>query len=364
MQSSEWINVNQCCELLKISRPTFNIKCKALKLAGVKKGRATYYKKIDIINKIYSSIFNVQATIDLVLINQNFDISHILIDEFTMDFRKINRIDSYGIISLLCYVSTKLKSGNNFFFVIHDSKVENLLTAAGFFKELKRKYPNLAHWNTHVINKIEASAPNLEKIFLPLKEITLRGQDRQVLNELLISLLNVGFSEAQAGYIGWIIGELADNSLTHAKGPCYIMFSRNENNEAHAFFEITVGDVGVGIHKSLQTNNKYSALNDKQALLKSFQSQVSCWPDSARRGKGLCDLLTIALGNGSYVRVDANELSLLFNFTNNQRHLEFSEPLTGIRGTRFSIVLFEKEFKGSNRNEIDAFIAMEMEKYV
>jgi hypothetical protein len=363
MKSSELINVNQCCDLLKISRPTFNKQSKSLQLSGIQKGRSTYYKKIEILNRIYVHAFNVQETIDLVLINQSFDISDILVDEFTMDLRKINRIDPYGIISLLCYVSAKVKGGSNFFFVTHNSKVEVLLAATGFFKELKRKYPNLIHWNSHIINKLEPSVHMLEKIFLPLKEITLRGQDRQVLNDLLSSLLKKGFSEAQAGYIGWIIGELADNSLTHAKGPCYIMFSRYNNN-SQTVLEIAVGDIGIGIHKSLQTNNKYAALNDKQAFLKSFQSQVSCWPDSAQRGKGLCDLLTIALGNGGYVKVDANELGLFFNFTNSQRYLEFNEPLTEISGTRFSIILFEKEFKSTNRSEIDSFINLEIVKYV
>lgn len=42
----------------------------------------------------------------------------------------------------------------------------------------------------------------------------------KVLELFLTDLLSKGFSEAQAGYIGWIIRELADNSLTHAKGPC------------------------------------------------------------------------------------------------------------------------------------------------
>ncbi len=362
MKSPEFINIEQSCKLLKISRPTFNERRKDTHLKEVTRGRSIYFKKIDVLCKLYVKSFDVQATVDLVLINPTFDITHILIDEFTMDLRKVNLLDPYGVISLLCYVTSKVKHGQNVFFVCDDGMTTVQLIAVGFFKELSRKYPNLTHWDHSVMNPLEQRAKDFENVFLPLKEITVRGQDRVVLDELLLSLLHKGFSETVAGYIGWILGELADNALTHAKGPCYILFTRYRNNGGLPFLEFAVGDVGVGIHKSLQTNEKYSDLNDRQAFLKSFQSQVSSWPDSARRGKGLCDLLTIALGNGGWVKADANELSLFFNFTASQRQVEFNKPLTEIKGTRFSIILFEKDFKGTTREEIDSFVSGEMKK--
>lgn len=363
MKSLEFINIQQCCRLLKVSRPTFNKRRKEIHLTELVRGRSTYFKKIEILNKLYAPAFDVQATVDFVLINPNFDIKHILVDEFAIDLRKIHLLDPYGIISILCYVTSKVKIGQNFFFVCTNNLISSQLIAVGFFKELARKYPNLTHWDHGLINKLEPSAKTLEQVFLPLKEITIKGQDRAVLNELLSSLLQKGFTETQAGYIGWLLGELADNSLTHAKGPCYIMFTRYANNGGVPFLEFAVGDVGVGIHKSLQTNQKYSLLNDRQAFLKAFQSQVSSWPDSAQRGKGLCDLLTIALGNGGWVKADANELGLFFNFTENQRLVEFNKPLTEISGTRLSVILFEKAFNGSTREEIDSFISKEIEKY-
>lgn len=363
MKSPELINIEQCCKLLKTSRPTFNERRKVTHLTELVRGRSIYFKKAEILNKLYVNAFDVQATVDFVLINPNFDISHILIDEFTIDLRKIRELDPYGIISLLCYVTSKVKLGQNVFFVGADNLISLQLIAVGFFKELTRKYSNLTHWDRASIDKLEPTTKAVEQIFLPLKEITIKGQDRLVLDELLLSLLQKGFTETQAGYIGWIIGELADNALTHARGPCYIMFSKYQNNGGTPFLEFAVGDVGVGIHKSLQTNKKYSHLNDKQAFLKAFQSQVSSWPDSAQRGKGLCDLLTIALGNGGWLKADANELGLFFNFTANQRLVEFNKPLTEIKGTRYSIILFEKNFKGSTREEIDSFISAEIEKY-
>lgn len=345
-----------------MSRPTFIEYRKKVRLIEVKKGRSTYFKKIEILNKLYAPAFRVQPTVEFVLINPNFDMKHILVDEFTIDLRMIRLLDPYGIVSLLCYVISLVSRGENVFLICEESVVTSQLVAAGFFKELERRFLALTHWDVSVVGKSNPSAISLSQVYLPLREIRVKGQDRTVLNELLLSLLRRGFSETLAGYIGWILGELADNSLTHAKGPCYIMFTRYEN-EGVPYLEFAVGDSGVGIHKSLQTNQKYSQLNNPQALLKAFQSHVSSWPDSAERGKGLCDLLTVALGNGGWAKVDANEIGLFFNFTAGQRVADFSKPLAEISGTRFGIILFEKEFSGAARDEIDSFLSAEIKKY-
>lgn len=363
MKSLDLISLQKCCGLLKMSRPTFNKRRNELNLTEVSRGRSIFFKKSEILNKLYTQSFFAEPTVNLVQIQQQFDLANILVDKYTVDLRRINVIDPYGVISLLCYVLSIVKLGQNFFFITPaDGNITSYLCRVGFFKELKRKYPALVHWDEKVIDKIHVSSAEAENIFLPLIEITFRGQERTILDGLLTDLLKKGFSEEQAGYIGWIMGELSDNSLTHAKGPCYIMFSRYLS-AGSSFLEIVVGDSGIGIYNSLLSNEKYKNLNSKQAFLKAFQSQVSSWPDSAKRGKGLCDLLTIALGNKGYVRSDTNDLGLFFNFTANQRSVEFNEPLTKVDGTRFSIILFESEFVGASREEIDSFLNQEIQKY-
>lgn len=363
MSVSDLITVNECCELLKISRPTLNQRRSELGLEEVSVGRNVFLKRAEVLNKLYTQQFPVKATVNLALLQQSFDITETLIDANTVDLRRINLIDPYGVISLFCYVLEKLKRQENFFFINQHTPITGYLNIVGFFKELIRKFPNLVHLDKSNLVEIDYPQDLLRKILLPLREITYKGQERKVTEELLMSLLKEGFSEDRAGYIGWIIGELSDNSLTHAKGACYIMVSRFIGNGSSGFIEIAVGDVGVGVYESLRNNKKYKLLNNKQAFLKAFQSGVSSWPDEAERGKGLCDLLTIAYGNNGFVRADSNELGLFFNFGAGQRGVEFHQPLTAVKGSRFSVILFEKDFKSSQRSEIDSFLDSEIKKH-
>jgi hypothetical protein len=54
---------------------------------------------------------------------------------------------------------------------------------------------------------------------------------------------------------------------------------------------------------------------------------------------------------------------LFFNFSANQRVVEFNELLTKVNGTRFSVIIFEKDFKSASRDDIDSFLEQEIKKY-
>ena len=121
MNNLDVISLKESCKLLNMSRPTFNKRREELGLKEITKGRSIFFKKSEILNKLYAQNFLVEATVNLTQIQPNFDLSHVLVDKHTVDLRKINVIDPYGIISLLCYVLSKVKSGKSFFFVTPSS---------------------------------------------------------------------------------------------------------------------------------------------------------------------------------------------------------------------------------------------------
>ena len=168
-------------------------------------------------------------------------------------------------------------------------------------------------------------------------------------------LIRHGFSEEIGARIGWIFGELADNALTHGKGPCYLMCHRfiAAKKGKFNFLAIGVADMEVGIHNSLRTNPKYSQLDAKTALLTAFKSNVSSWGDEFKRGKGLTDVIAISLGNYSYFRVESGDMGVSFPWDSAAK---WRQPMSSVSGTRYSIVLTDAEFKDVSRKKADAFI--------
>ena len=349
-----YLSIIEASNFLKISRPTLNARRKQLNLSELHDGNRTLLKKSDLL-KLYAKENPCVPSLNLVATEVD-PLDNVIVDDTTFDLRKINIVDAYGAISLIVAAAEVVESRKSLYLIVNGNRAMSQLCQIGFFKELQRRFEGRVFWNNDDLPDIEEGT---SKIFLPVKYIAFRGQERQYLEEILYPLLKKhGFNDEVIGYLGWIIGEIADNALTHSKGPCYILmgqFSQKVN-----FLEIAIGDTGKGIQKSLKENPKYAHLSDDDAFIKAFQSQVSSWSDDNPRGKGLSDMLSIAMGSGSLLRVDSKELGIMFNFSNGQKELQFKSPTTSHGGTRFCWVLVNEIFGQAGRADVDQFITRQL----
>lgn len=351
-----WYSTSDAAKFVGLSRPTFNQRREVMKFNELRKGAKVLIPKSELLS-LYAKEVMPGSAKNLV-VTANDGLEPLFVDKDTLDLRKINVIDAYGIISLVTASASILENGRPLYLVLSDSEATRVLAGAGYFAEMKRRFKSSVHWN-------EDGFPDEKKgnkPFLSLHYIGFKGQERKLLDDLVPLLMKQGFTADMIGYIGWVMGELADNSLTHAQGPCYLLMG--QFGQTHTFLEVAIGDTGRGIHGSLKRNPKYAELSDRAAFLKAFQSRVTCWPESSEidRGKGLSDLLTIAMGNGSILRVDSNDLGFSFNFVNSQRELQQMKPASSKSGTRFCLLLINDKFEAVSREVVDSFIARETKK--
>lgn len=344
------LSLSEAAKFLGISRPTFNARRKEFKLNEIEEGSKTLIKKSDLL-RLYVKEHYRSPFLNLIVTDDDL-LEKILIDQNTFDLRLINVIDGYGIISLITAAVSILESGLSIYVLLLDTSAVRILKASGFFSELNRRFENRVFYNEEV-----SGIQDIAKPFLTLHYLAYKGQERKMLEDLVPLLAKQNFSADIVGHLGWITGELADNSLTHAKGPCYVLIG--QFNAKNNFLELAIGDTGKGIHGSLKENPKYKLLTDREAFIKAFQSRVSCWSDENQRGKGLCDLLIVAMGNGALLRVDSKEMGLMFNFTNGQKEVMKRKPESTLGGARFCLLLINDKFVNVEREDVDYFIERE-----
>lgn len=124
---------------------------------------------------------------------------------------------------------------------------------------------------------------------------------------------------------------------------------------------IGILDSGVGIQNSLRRNPRYSTLSDTRLLITAFKPFVSSWPEEAERGKGLTDVVKIALSNKGFFRVDSCDLSLMWDFVDLRKSIHVLKPMSQARGVRYCFVLIDSEFDLRNRSEIVDLIDKKLE---
>lgn len=359
MSSLNFISNKEACVFLGVSKPTWNkLRVEHSIEGAIGKRRVVLFDKAEIIQKIVSKKPSTVKPVNLMFGNDETTIETIKLDETTFDLRAVNTIDPYGALSLLANVRTLVNEGKTVNLIVDARFPTFYLAAVGIFNEFKRIFDKFVFWDRSITDQLKNPIPD---ILYPLKVIGYKGQDKTATEELTQVLLDQNFSETIAAYIGWILGELTDNSLTHAGGSCYILAARYPGQKN--YLHIGILDHGMGIQNSLRKNLKYSALNDKTALLSAFKPFVSSWSEEAKRGKGLTDVVNIALSNKSFFKVDSCNLSLLWDFTDMRRAVQFSNPITTVPGVRFSFVMIDTEFELQSREEVEQLINKKLEEF-
>lgn len=285
----------------------------------------------------------------------------------TIDLTKFELIDPFGSLCLLINLIERSRRGFATNLIVDDRAVCKELKFIGFFDQLETFAP-LATWNKALMgisNFISAQT------MLPITVIKRKGEERRVVEKLLEIFLQHGFSESIGGYLGWMLGELGDNCLTHSSPiltdrVCFMQAQRYSLGNNVNCVIVAIADLGEGIHTTLKTNPKYSSLSDVEAFLSAFRYKFSSWPDEYKRGKGLTDMISIAVGNHSIFRASSGENDFLFNFYSSKEslHIKRIEPaLLVSKGTKFGFVLIDKDFAPIEREEADEILKREIEKW-
>jgi hypothetical protein len=344
----EYLTINEVCKLLKISRPTLNSYRQKFDISHVKiKGR-TLFKKLEILEKLYFKNMIVRPK-KVFTVNNEFNVNEIEIAPNIFDVRQITTIDPYGAFCLLCCLIDRVRRKENIYILIEKSSASFYLQSINFFHELTRAHSEYVHYSESVFHDVIID--NFETI-VPLHLIGYRGGEKRVLEDIYTNLKKQGFSDNLCSSLGWILGEIADNTaISSAIGP-----------SPSKFLILTTGDVGVGIPATVKSKNKYSNLNNYQALITAFKSDVSSWDDRHKRGKGLNDILGVAKGNKSWVRAESNSESVFFNFTKHTDSAKAKHAGTDVNGTRYCLILIDSEFNFVSRKEINQFLDGHLEQ--
>ena len=351
MYRGDLINTQEACDLLDISKPTLSSYRKKYNVSHVKIKREVKFSKTEILTKLYKILNPLGEKVGFsIFAGHEFDV--LKIDDTTYDLRKINSIDGHGAISLICHLVTEMNNGC--FIHLFIDKTNTFLKAMNFFGELKRYLNSKVFWDEEIFTSIgNFSYDGLIK--LPVRRLGVVGAHSTVADDLIISLSEQGYSRDICSYIGWAIGELADNSATHAKiHPSFIYFE--QFGDDRRYLQLTIGDTGVGIPDSLKGNERYIDLTDKEALLTAFKPYVSGRPDEEERGKGLTDVLKISMECGSKMRVESNGIGYYYNFSAGLDNFEVITPLFKGNGTIISILFIDGNFGSKEREDVESYI--------
>jgi len=364
------LSVTEAAALLGVSIPTFRIfrKKPAIQKLEIKIGKRVKFSKQALVDHIAGasdeSVPWVIPTGQLSIVSTRNNIK-LEVAEDLFDLRGIEYADPYGTLSLLTHLIYRSREQKRTKLLIAATNACKKLKHVGFFNYLDEFAP-MVDWDRTILEGERYFPPDS---LLPITLLQRKGEERRAVEALNALFLQQGFSEEIGGYTGWLLGELADNSMTHGGGSiseriCFIQAQRYTLGENSKCVVIGIADLGQGIHNSLRSNPKHAAMSDIEATLSAFRSKYSSWGDEYHRGNGLSDILSIAMGNKSLLRVSTEDVDIQLDFQIRDNHKieRVIPPLFKTRGTRFGFLYIDHEFTKKTRQEADDYIAKEIAK--
>ncbi len=357
MYKGDLINGSETCKLLDISRTTLYSYRKKYSISSIKIKKEVKFSKTEILYKLYTQLNPLNSKVSLSIHTKDeFEI--LKIDDRSYDLRRIEMIDGHGAISLLSHFVSQTNNGKAIHLLIDSSNT--FLKSMNFFSELSRHLNSTIFWDEIVFNSID-NVDYASIIKLPITRLGIIGAQTQIVDDLTAELEKQGYSNDIRAYIGWAMGELADNAATHAKThPSFAYFE--QFGEDNRYLQFTIGDTGIGIPVSLRKNSNYKLLSDTEAILTSFKPYVSGRRDEEQRGKGLTDVLMIAMECGSHLRVESNGIGLSFSFHSGLDSFDIVTPLYKNNGTVISILFIDGHFASVEREDVGKYIDNCLEK--
>jgi len=350
------IGVSEACELLSISRTTLFQYRRKYAISSIKVRRTLKFSKVEALQKLYTRLNPPPGKVAFTIYSDS-NIESLKLDDSSYDLRMIDVIDGHGAISLVCHLISEMNKGKNIHLLFDSTNI--FLKSMGFFSALRMYLNKKIFWDDHLYESI--SIINYGCIKLPIRKLGIVGAHTKLTDDLTVSLSAQGYSNDICSYIGWAMGELADNSATHAKThPSFTYFE--QFGEDKRFLQLTIGDTGIGIAESLRSNVKYKDLDNNRALLMAFKPYVSGRSDEEERGKGLTDVLQIAMECGSNLRVESNGVGYIYAFNEGIDNFQTCSPIYKGTGTIVSILFIDGQFGSVERADVDCYINHCLEK--
>lgn len=355
------LSIAEAADLLGVSRITFNKIRKEKAFTEVPIGQRVRFYKDEIMAALQPNKQSVAPVVstrrDIILNIFSLDtVADIELKKNTFDLTALKQIDPYGAVSLLCVILDRVRSENNVHLIVDEGLICQTLKAHQFFLQVEARCGGKVSWDKNVLY---GSTFHDNTMLMPITAVTNKGAERSLAEELVVLLRKQGFHDSVGRGIAQIIGELADNAMTHSAQAlgdriCWVAAQRFLYREKNCII-VGLADPGLGIFSTLKTKAEYKALTDSQALLKAFRPFVTSW--EAARGKGLTDVLGIALGNNSYLHADVCNLSLQMDFHDGGNpEIKFGTPLADVTGTRFGLILIDNYFVKKSREEVDKML--------
>jgi len=106
----------------------------------------------------------------------------------------------------------------------------------------------------------------------------------------------------------------------------------------------------------LKENKKYDHLSDEELLLLAFKPYVSGRSDEEARGKGLTDMLKIAMECSSVLLVESNGVGYTFQFNAGKDNFKKNKLLSKSTGTIISLLFIDRIFSSYKRQDVANYI--------
>ena len=364
------LSVTEAAKLLGISIPTFRSlrNDPSIRRLEIKIGKRIKFSKQALIDHIAGlgdeSVPWEIPTGQLAIVSTRRHIQ-LEVEEGLFDLRGIEYVDPYGTLSLLAHLIGRSRDQKETKLLHASTNACKKLKHVGFFNYLDEFAP-MVEWDRTILEGEKYFPPDS---LLPITLLQRTGEERRAVERLNTLFVQQGFSAEIGGYTGWLLGELADNSMTHggrsiSDGICFIQAQRYTIGENSKCVVIGIADLGQGIHNSLRSNPKHATMSDIEATLSAFRSKYSAWGDEYNRGKGLSDILSIAMGNKSLLRASTGDVDIELDFQVHNKHkiVRVTPPLFKTKGTRFGFLYIDHEFKKKTREEADDYLVKEIAK--
>ena len=223
------LSINEAIEVLGVSRATFNKIRKENKFSEVTVGKRVRFDKDElllVLKKASEAVADkkkvtvqypsaIQQQNEKVILNifSEQTLQEIEVHENVFDLTLLEQIDPYAAVSMLCEFYGRTRMGAKIKLLVNEGVACQDLRSMQFFYYVESLCKQNVIWDNQVFTGKSVDDTSL---LLPITSIKATGAERLVAEKLIGFMKRQGFKEDIGRAIAHIIGELADNSMTHS----------------------------------------------------------------------------------------------------------------------------------------------------
>ena len=259
-------------------------------------------------------------------------------DGIVLDLRRTAFIDPYGMV-LLCLIGRYLRE--SFDRVVYrlpeSSQVRSYLSRMRFLKTLAKSV-SLQGWSPYEGQEVRGKTES--EALLEITKIEERDDIESVLEYINVRVSTIlaeelGYTVREITKFKYVIAELGHNILDHSLNWGYVVAQRyTDPRENLKFVVIGVGDLGVGIKRSLSSRFDVSGWTHGRSILNALKKNFSRDP---ARGLGLYVVNQICNDYNGSLHIRSGDTRVYLRGRNIYEHVSTFFP-----GTQVGIALYER----------------------